>query len=316
MNRTMFEWQADEDEKLGSSSQLSEPSRGNRRRRFVLPFLLLLIAASGLTSRTLSRRQRQLEENVRQDVKVSFDLWQQAVDRKDSELYAHLLAADDGNWRRIQQRLFEDDLILERSFLGLSIQNQGTTAPNIELAPDWQQATVSFEQGYAAGPASHSDDMVHLLHTAVYEKQGSSWLQVSPDETFWGEWQTDEGELLTVRYPARDTRLVQRISRQLEADLMAVCSEQDGVGTGDSNGCARVKPLVLKMSIEVESLDALDAATGPLLYGRVYQLPAPTIVGLPLDESSYHVFYQGYTRKLIEDVRTAVTSTAQYPSYD
>jgi hypothetical protein len=312
MNRTQFEWQADEGEKLDSSSQLPETTRENRRR-FVLAFFLVLIITSGLTYWSLSRRQRQLEENVRQDVKVSFDLWHEAVERKDSELYTQLLAAEDGSWRRNQERLFEKDLILGRSFLGLSMQNEATTAPNIELAPDWQQATVSFEQSYAAAPASDFNGMVRLQHTVVYEIQDSSWLQAAPDETFWGEWQTEEGELLTVRYPARDAGLVQRISRQLEADLQAVCSERNEHNMGTNDLCTRVKPLFLKLGTEADSLDALDAATGPMLYGRVYQLPAPTLVGLPVDELSYHAFYQGYTRKLVENIRTAVNPPLPLP---
>ncbi len=316
MNRTQFEWQADEDENLGSPSQLPEKSLDSRRWQFVLALFLVLIVISGMSYWSLSRRQRQLEENVRQDVKVNFDLWQEAVERKDSELYAHLLAAEDGNWRRIQKRLFDEDLILGRSYLGLSIQNEATTAPIVELAPDWQQATVSFEQSYAAAPFSDFNGMVRLLHTAVFEIQDSSWLQVQPDDSFWGEWQTDEGELLTVHYPARDAALTQRISQQLEADLQALCSEQNGAKSEVDDRCARIKPIILKMSIEVDSLDTLNSVTGPVLYGGVYQLPAPTLIGLPLDEPSYHVFYQGYTRKLIEDVRMAVSSPARFLSYD
>ncbi len=315
MDKTQFEWQADQDEDLGSSAQQTKRNPGRRRWWFILALLLFLVAASALTAQILSRKQGQLEENVRQEVRVSFNLWQEAVERKDSELYAFLLAADDGNWQRTQKRLFEKGLILDRSFLGLTVQPDASAAVKIELAPDWQRATVSFEQLYAVAANSDSDGMVRLLHTAVYEMRDSTWLQVPLDETFWGEWQTDEGELLIVHYPARDASLAQRISRQLEADLRAVCSEPSRAESAADDSCQRIKPLILKMSTEVVSLDALDSAAGPMLFGGVYQLPAPTLVGLPMDELSYHVFYQGYTRKLIEDVRAAVSSPIYHSSF-
>ena len=186
MNNTQFEWQADEDEDLSRPPQQAGRSGRNKRLWFVIGFILLTAIMTLLLVKYFNQQQHQLEEKVRQDVRVSFSLWQEAVERKDSELYAHLLAVEDGNWRRMQKRLFVKDMILERSFLGLSLLNEAPSAPEIELAPDWQQATVSFEQVYAAPVTGGYSGKVRLSHTAVYELQDSTWLQIPLDESFWG----------------------------------------------------------------------------------------------------------------------------------
>ncbi len=147
MNNTQFEWQADDDQDLGKpSSQAGDSSGRGKRFWFVIGFILLSAILTLLLVRFFTQRQRKLEEIVRQDAGASFSLWQEAVERKDNELYVQLLGAEDGNWRRVQNHLFENDMLLKRPFLGLTLRDENPAAPEIELAPDLQRATVSFER--------------------------------------------------------------------------------------------------------------------------------------------------------------------------
>lgn len=51
---------------------------------------------------------------------------------------------------------------------------------------------------------------------------------------------------------------------------------------------------------------ALESAAGTVLPRSNFQMPAPTIAGLPADEMSFQAYYHGYTRELLEHVRTEV----------
>ncbi len=213
MNKTAFDWQADEDESLGDSPHLARKSRSSWWS--AVGFILIIVVGFSLTGWLLDRRQRRLEDNVQQNVRLNFDLWWQALQENDRELHVHMLSLADRQWWFDQVRLFDADLILGRSFWGLSRLDEAIAAPEIELAPDWQQAIVSFEQDYAVPQDAVNPDVVRLLHTAVFDLQDANWRQIPPDQKFWGDWAAVESDILVVRYPARDADLALRISRQL-----------------------------------------------------------------------------------------------------
>ena len=311
MNRTEFEWQADETENLDESAHLERRSRSSWW--FILGFFLILVMGLSLTVWILDRRQRRLEESVQQDVRLNFDLWWQALQKNDRELHAHILSMVDRKWRLDQMRLFDADLILGRSFWGLSLLDETPTETEIELAPDWQQAIVSFEQAYAMPQDAARSGVVRLRHTAVFDLQDANWRQIPPGEEFWGDWAAVESDYLVVRYPTRDAELALRISRQLEVDLRDICKAGNGRQASASERCLPFKPVTLQMSTAAGSLAALNTVEGPLLTGSTFQMPAPTIIGQPVDEASFQAFYHGYTSGLLERVHMAVTVPIPLP---
>lgn len=313
MKKTQFEWQADEDEELGETPRQAQSRPVSWWRPFALWLFLLLAVFSVLAYWTLERRQLRLEEDVRLGVISSFELQQEAIEQMDQELFALLLSRDDMAWRNKQKQLFGEGLILDRASFGFHAQLGRTSAPAVQLAPDWNRAVVSFEQEYSTLSESNSRDTMRLLHTVVYELQDSRWLQAPLDEEFWGEWQTDKGELLMLQYPQRDANLAQRIGHQLETELQAICSAQEQGRTAEPTICSRDELLFLKLSTDLSSMDALAQPTSPFFDGSGYHLPAPTLIGLPLDETGYQVFYDGYTRAIIEEFRSLTGTPIPLP---
>ena len=313
MKTTQFEWQADEDEDLGETASQVRGRPARWRQRFGPWFLLILVALFVLAYWTLNRRQSSIEEEVKQDVASSFELWQAAIAHADLELFVLLLSRDDMVWRNKQKQLFGEGLILDRANLGFHVQMGSASAPTVTLAPEMNRALVSFEQEYTIGAEPYDGNVVRLSHNVMYDLQDSRWLQSPFDEEFWGERQTNRGELLMLQYPQRDAELAQRIGRQLETDLQAICAARDDGQMTESYVCSGDRQLFLKMNTDLSSLDALAQASGPFYDGRGYHLPAPTLIGYPLDEDSYQAFYKGYTRGIIEEFRSLTGAPIPLP---
>jgi hypothetical protein len=155
----------------------------------------------------------------------------------------------------------------------------------VELAPDWQEAVVTYDQMYA--PAE-TTTLIRLQQTQLYQLDGSRWLQAPPDADFWGETRHYDGQWLTLLYPARDAAWAQRLAADLDAELAVLCAERD---------CAA--EVQVRLATEPTSLADLSDLLTPVFNGRYHILPTFTLAGLPLDEVSYQALYQGYTRRII-----------------
>ena len=312
MNNTHFEWQSEETDLLNEPSPQTAKGKNNKKVWLITGLILLTTVMILLGIRYVNQRQRQFEAALRQQVETSFALWRKAVQQKDQELFVHFLAPGDRLWQRDQKQLFTRDLIAGRDFLSLSRREDGHLgAAQVTISPDGQQATVFYERTYTslAGPGLP----VRLRHVVVFAQQDANWRQAPLDEDFWGDWSELKTDWLVVRYPARDADVAQRIGRQLELDLRAICQRESRPAQGPSAGCPQLKPFTLTMSTAPASLAALDTATGPLISGPNFEMPAPTLVGLPVDEQSFQAFYFGYTKRILQHVRSAVSSPLPLP---
>jgi hypothetical protein len=60
--------------------------------------------------------------------------------------------------------------------------------------------------------------------------------------------------------------------------------------------------VTLRLTTDPDILVSLAGQPTPIFQGRTFIMPAPTLVGIPLDEVSYQAVYEGYTQRLLETV--------------
>ncbi len=298
--KPLFRWQTEE--------QLWEedlPADGKVRSwRLVLVIAVLLAAGAFLVYWRQMRQVVREEQRIQTDVAAVFHTWQQAVANNDFDLFVHLLAVDDAAWQQGQRTLFRQGLILDRQPLGLAAQ----TAPEavaVELAPNWQEAVVTYDQMYTAVTPSETSAPIRLQQTQFYQFDGSRWLQTSPNADFWGETMRYDSQWLTLLYPARDDTWAQRLAADLDAELAAICAEKP---------CTT--DVMVRLGTDPATLADLTDLLTPVFNGRYHILPTFTLTGLPLDEDSYQALYQGYTRRIITAFQNSLTLPVPLPDQD
>ncbi len=312
MKNTRFEWQAEDTDLLNEPSRMVGKSKTFRKVWLITGLILLTAIMILFGLRYANQLQRQFAEELRQEVEASFDLWLKAVEQKDSELFVLLLTPEDWLWQRDQKQLFAQDLIAGRRFMSMSAREDDQVGkPQVMLSPDGQKATITFERAYTS--FAEPTMPVRLRQTVIFARQDANWRQFPLDEDFWGDWSEIKTEWLVLRYPARDAAIAERIGRQLELDLQAICVRENGPAWSAADVCSQLRPFALKMSTTPTSIATLDTAAGPLIIGPNFEMPAPTLVGLPVDEQSFQAFYFGYTQRILQHVRAAVSSPLPLP---
>ncbi|MCA9874440.1 MAG: hypothetical protein KC441_12315 [Anaerolineales bacterium] len=306
--RPSFNWQTEEQENddwaAAPPSRPASSKRGSRTLFFVLGVIMLTAAAAALY---LNHRQHEAITRITQDVTAVFATSQQAITRQDAELYAQLLSSQDRAWYTAQRRLFAAGLPQDRASLGLQFVPTAVPVPAVDLSPNLRQAEVTFDVPYTAVSALGVASPIRLEQTVVYRQQNSRWLQNPPDAGFWGETTSSEMGLLSLTYPGRDTEIVLRLGRDLAAELTALCAELAG------GACPPHLRVPLEFSTDPASLADLSDLTTPAWNGRVYHLPAPTLIGLPTDEASYQALYRGLTRRIVANFRTRLFTPIPLP---
>jgi hypothetical protein len=247
-------------------------------------------------------RQIKSEERlIEADVLASYNTWLQAVVNDDFDLFVHLIDNQDTQWQNAQRDLLQRGALLDRQALGLHMQ-PGVANTAVTLAPDWQQAAVTFDQTYTAVSGSQTDALVQLQQTFFYQLDETRWLQSSPGTEFWGETMTFEGEWLTLLYPARDETWALRLAADLDAALAAICAQK-----------ACTSGVTVRLDTEPAALAKFQDLLTPVFDGRSHILPTFTLVGLPLDDASYQALYQGYTQRIITAFENSLDSPMALP---
>ncbi|MCA9947931.1 MAG: hypothetical protein KC449_30825, partial [Anaerolineales bacterium] len=131
-------------------------------------------------------------------------------------------------WSQAQRDLLNAGLLFDRSGFGLEWVPQvaETAVLSQTLSPELTAAELTTLQNYSLDIGNGLTQTVQLARTDVYRLGADRWLYAPPEPEFWGETQTVEGQLLSVRYPARDEAIVQRLAADLEAKLVQVCNTE------------------------------------------------------------------------------------------
>jgi hypothetical protein len=157
--QTGFDWET-EDEKNPATAPVAAVGAGRRRmgqRRFV--FCAATVIGIGLLAisvyRQLSRQAQIGRDQVVADVLLAHKLMEQAAHRGDRELFLTLLSPADGRWFAAQQTVFDQQLFLERTPLGLRLADdppppEAPAEAQVTLVADGMIAEVTGVYAYQA----------------------------------------------------------------------------------------------------------------------------------------------------------------------
>jgi hypothetical protein len=285
-----FDWQADEDKGWeGEATPAEQPAAPPRSRRgwwlTLLLVLLVVLGSGGLLYRQLQGQANERAETIRQDVFASYNVIWQTAQRQDNELFVSLLSGRDPAWTESQKELLGQGLLFDRRPLGLLLVPAGRDVRSVELSPDLAEATLQADQVYEV--AGHLPLTVTLRQTHVFRMGNRRWLLAPPNEDFWGPPVTQEQAYILATYPQRDREVGGRLALDLDEMVAALCGEVAGLE------CPAELTVPLHFDSNPASLVALDDPAA-VYRRRDIRLPAPSLVGVPIDEAGYQALYQGY----------------------
>lgn len=291
----MFDWRVTEDgkwEDVPAQSTSSSPSPLPKRKWVILGSIIVTLFVFTLV--LLFYRARQLNQTIENEILINYQLWQDAWSKGDEELWAtfiHVAA------RPQYQSLMLTGNLFARPFL--SVQWEATAnSSGVVLSPDLVQAELTIRQGYRL-----ANETIELEQIIPYIKEGVQWQIATPQgKDFWGETYSWRGKWITLTYPERDEQLAKRIGEDIDRILDTLCREL---------GCPDQSILDIRMNLEVRMETSLETLRGAMAGEEVIgirpiDLPAPTLVGLPIDEAGYQLVSRGYGRLVVSTLLTRV----------
>lgn len=320
-----FQWQTEEDERAWQD-QPPEPAKAapiQRPWRILLLLFVALLLTGLLLYWRLNQRAEAAAAAVQTDVLAAHNLMRQAAAQRDADLFRTLLSGRDPAWTEAQVGLVEAGLLLNRAPMGLRLltnapQNPARTPPDsqplITIAPDLLSAVVHFTQPYALAVSSTTTQTVTLTHTALYRRGADRWLLSPPEPDARLDRLSSQAQHLTLIYPQRDQELARRLLRDLDHTLANLCQAVQGL----------ICPFNLHVTLRLDDDPGLIGAMTPAVPVRVLDgtwqinLPAPYLVGLPVDEAGYQALARGYSAQLASAVIThlvAYTCCDHLPVY-
>ncbi|MCB9422923.1 MAG: hypothetical protein H6667_24195 [Ardenticatenaceae bacterium] len=298
-----FNWQTDDDvnwDDRGSAAETAVP----RRHPWITYALIVVgvITAVALIYRQVNQRIETATANATGDILASHNLVQQASADRDVELFNTLLSGIDDAWVEAQSELVQYNGLFDRSAFDLTRLSVDTAvtqadvdsgAVTIELNPELSAAEMAFLQDYAVNVGNGVTETVKLRQTAVYRLGSQRWLYAPPTAEFWGGFETTSGGALRLVYPARDAELALRLAFDLEAKLAEMCRSLVDLNCPDG--------FSLNVRMENDPQLLIDFARPVFALDERGQLnlPTPTLVGLPLDETGYQALFRGYAIQLV-----------------
>ena len=299
-----FSWHTDEDKDW---DELTPRGSTPPPKHFRWPWFVALFAAAFLISLVLYLRlQQQVREattTAKEDLLAAHQLNQQAAATQDLDLFRSNLSRRDPVWSDTQRALVMTGLFFDRSAFGLrwwgetdlTLSDAAATPTRpitITLAPDLLSAEIVYEQEYLLLSHSAISQTVRLQHTAVYRRGSGRWLLADPLPEFWGDLISTARSHLTLSYSQRDEAIALRLADDLNDELIRLCVALPALE------CPTDLHLNLRLTRDPASFFSLVDLEDVITAEAELILPAPTLVGLPLDEAGYQAMVKGYAAPL------------------
>lgn len=286
----MFDWQTEEEAAWEEVSAWSEGSAGPKRtpKWWWLALPLMVVATLLVVYRQAQKQTENALETVKQDVVSSQMLLHDAIDNQDEDLLRVLLSGRDMGWVFGIQQLMESGDFWDYGPFSLALVPDSYQLVDVALSPQLDFAEVSFTQMYTASPLGKEPKMVTLEQSAIFRRGATRWLYAPHEEAFWGEWETRRIEEVTLVYAARDAEFVNQLARELDLWLPRFCETLPDFPCDPWQKSIRFAPdLHTKLRL---------TETPAALYTNQIQLelPAPSLLGLPQDETSRNVLIDAY----------------------
>lgn len=296
---SQFDWRTEDDASWREPPKPLPPDPRKRPWGVIVFILLVLLAAGFVVYRQLDRQIDAATTAVQTDVLATHNLVQTAVSRSDLELFRSQLSGRDPAWTETQESLLADELIQGREFWGWQQPNfsppltlADLTAVSgplaLTLAPDLNSAELQFPLTYLVTKADGVTETITLAQTAVYRRGKNRWLLAPPEEAFWDGWVTNRGDLLTLIYPQRDRLVAEQLAADLEVMLRQLCETFPDLACPDD--------LHISLRLDADPAIVLTATDWETFLdgGLTLHLPAPTLMGQPVDQAGYDALYRAY----------------------
>jgi hypothetical protein len=289
-----FDWQVADEQPTAPAPAAAEqapPAKPHHLGRWLVlaAALLVLGAAGGWLYGEARQRTEVARRAAEAEILGSHRLLLQAVAARDRELATNLLSGRDRAWAAQQRARIEAGTLLSEPGLGLVASGEEEAVS--WLAPALDEATVVMTQTVRfAG----EDETGRLARTWLYRRGQGGWLYAPPPDpaAYWGERRQQRLERLSIQFPARDEALATRLAAAMEAALAQAC-----VTLACPDDLEMVVVLATQPgSMELPALDSLEQ----LVFGRgALYLPAPSLIGEPVDEAGFNLLARAYIRPLL-----------------
>lgn len=296
---SQFDWRTEDDASWREPPKPPPPEPRKRPWGVIVFILLALLTAGFVVYRQLERQIDAATTAVQTDVLATHNLAQTAVARGDLELFRSQLSGRDPAWTETQESLLTAGLIQGREFWGwqqpifsppLTLADLTAVSDPLALtlAPDLNSAELQFPLTYLVTQADGVTETITLAQTAVYRRGKNRWLLAPPEEAFWGGWVTNRGDLVTLIYPQRDTLVAERLAADLEVMLRQLCETFPDLACPDD--------LHISLRLDADPAIMSTATDWPAFLdgGLTLHLPAPTLMGRPVDQAGYDALYRAY----------------------
>jgi hypothetical protein len=134
---------------------------------------------------------------------------------------------------------------------------------------------------------------VTLSQTSVYRRGDGRFLLSPPKPDYWGEIRTSRYKYLTMIYPTRDMEFANRLSAIVNLKIEELCRLYEELA------CSSDLQVEVDLAIHPESLITISDRESMLHAGLDIVLPAPSIVGQPVDEAGYQALLRGYSSHVL-----------------
>jgi hypothetical protein len=308
-----FDWQTEESSPQGDAEFTGNFSASRRTIGCLTFTIILIVIIISAFIWLVNDTQSNAVASVKEDVLLAFELRQQAAGVGDGELFSALLSSKDTAWKRDQERLFASNLINDRIAIGLTANSPTQDHFTLDLSPDLQQAELSFVQEYRIVEVLSSDQEIELLRSLTFHLEDGRWKYAPPDLAFWGPWKEEEGEFISIAYPARDTEFAAPLVDLIDSHLKDLCAKVREENQFGKVFCQGNKPWRIRLHTEEETLLNLADASKVGSSQFDFELPTPTIVGVPLNEKDLEVYLELYTKSILQRMESALLTTAPFP---
>lgn len=296
---TGFEWVTDEE-----SPWPELPPKQPEKKRSRCPWRWLLAGGACVLmvgGCWLAGHMRQRLETathlVTQEVRAAYTLYAQAAQNQDADLIKTVLSGASPVWWQGQLALLDEDLLLERWSMGLLPPANRNTPEIVEVkpAPDLTEAEIITSQPFIVFYADGRAETITLATTTLFRRGSDRWLMAAPDARFWGEWQVVNGESLSIICPERDKELAEKLLLGLEAELAHACHKLE-------LSCPVANSYTIRLDTDPTSLLQAGDPVVMLTHQPILNLPAPTLVGRPIDAAGERAWLRAYAAHVIAAV--------------
>ncbi len=262
-----------------------------KRPPFLFPILILLavgLAGGGIYS-LVNRQLEGVGEEIKADVRRTHQLVINAADAGDVELFTTFLSGRDARWLEQQRESVKRERFDEAPLLGIELAERPLQIDEVTLASTLDEATVTYTRWYSN--PEESGAVFGLQQIANYRRGEDRWLLAPPTDEFWGDEATVHQGQMTVLYPERDEIQAIQLSEDLAAALPQICEQLP------ANECPNGWQLTLKLSADPKTTLFQNQIAGSV-DGLTLVVPAPTLLGMPIDEAGYEAVFQSYNQLL------------------